>query len=267
MRQPCIDRGPTGRHAPRVSTPGILAIVLGAPLVLVALWQVLVTPRLRHGPGGDTGITFVWLLVRLYARAVHRLRVEGREHLAGLKGPLVVVCNHGSPLDPFLVQAATPFLIRWMMAKDQIPPDSAMLQRFSRVIPTDRHRPAASAAIAAIRLLRQGGVIGVFPEGRLARPPGRVLPFHEGVGELVARTGARVLLACLQDTPVTESIGAAFLRPSHARLRFLGVLTWPRGTEPATITATLRARIVDASGWPMVDDIQPLPPPKDPFLA
>ncbi|MEE2906778.1 MAG: lysophospholipid acyltransferase family protein [Planctomycetota bacterium] len=250
-----------------MSTPGILAIALGAPLALVALWQVFVTPRLRQGPAGDTGVTFVWILLRFYARVVHRLRVEGREHLVDLKGPLVVVCNHSSPLDPFLVQSATSIFIRWMMATDQMPPDSAMLWQFSRVIPTERHQPAPRAAITAIRLLRQGGVVGVFPEGRLARPAGRVLPFHDGVGELVARTNARVLLACVQGTPVTDSIGAAFLRPSHTRLRFLGVLSWPEGTEPTAITTSLRDRIVEASGWLPVEEVQPLSPPGDPFLT
>lgn len=256
-----------GRHAPHVSTPGNLAVALGASLALVALWQVFVTPRLRLGPAEDTGLNFVWILLRLYARVVHRLRVEGREHLVDLKGPLLVVCNHSSPLDPFLVQSATPLFIRWMMATDQMPPDSAMLWQFSGVIPTERHHPTPTAAITAIRLLRKGSVVGVFPEGRLERPTGRILPFHNGVGELVARTNARVLLACVQDTPVTDSIGAAFLRPSHARLRFLGVLSWPKGTKPATITKSLRNRIIEASGWPVVDDVQPLSPPGDPFLT
>lgn len=250
-----------------MNTASILAIAVGGTLALVALWQVFLTPRLRRGPGGDAGLSLVLVLLRLYAKAVHRLRVEGQEHLEDLDGPLVVVCNHGSPLDPFLIQIAMPRLIRWMMASDQMPADSAMLWEFSRVIPTERFRKSPLAIITAIRELRRGGVVGVFPEGRIGQPTERILPFHEGVGELVARTRARVLLACLQGTPDTDEIGASFFRPSHSNLRFLDVLSWPEGVEPTTITHELRTRIIEATGYQTVDEMDPLPPPVDPFLA
>ena len=249
-----------------MSTLGIVAVAAGSLLVLAALWQILVTPSLRRGPTGDPTVTLMCLITRFYAIVLHRIRVEGNEHLPGTSGPLLVVSNHGSPLDPFLIQSACPFFIHWMMARDQMKPGFEDLWRACRVIPTDRLKGDATAAIAALKLLRRNGVVGIFPEGRFERPQGQVLPFHEGIGALVSHSGAAVLLVCVQDTPETDSIGGSFVRPSRSRVRFLDCLSFPKGTDPAVITATLRNRLLKETGWIDITDIAPLPPPVDPFL-
>ncbi|MCH2132529.1 MAG: 1-acyl-sn-glycerol-3-phosphate acyltransferase [Phycisphaerales bacterium] len=250
-----------------MTTLGVVALAVGIPLFLVAFWQLWITPRLRRGPSGDAVVTFATLLTRWYVRLVHRVHYDGLDVLPSEPGPLIVVANHGSALDPFLIQSGCPFFIHWMMARDQMAPGLEDIWRATRVIPTDRLKGDPSAARAALRLLKAGKVVGIFPEGQFSRPHDQLLPFHDGVGTLVSRTRARVLLACVDGTPETTHVAGAFFRPSRSRVRFLDVLTFPAGTEPSTITATLRDRLLAETGWTDCPSADPLPRPPGPFLG
>lgn len=249
-----------------MSTLDILLVTAGSYLLAAALWQIWVTPWLRRKLAGDAGIGFCSILLHWYCRLFHRITISGKEHLTGLEGPLIVACNHSSPIDPLLIQAAFPRFIEWMMAIDQMPPDTQMIWRFTRVIPTDRRNPTARAAIKAIRSLRSGEIVGIFPEGRIAVPPNRIMPFHQGIGELASRTEAPVLLVHISGTSDAMSIAGAILRRSRTRIRFIEVMSWPRKSDPGKITEDLHARLIEASGWPRSSDPPPLPEEPDPFL-
>ncbi len=244
----------------------ILLVSAGSYLLAAAIWQIWITPRLRRKLAGDAGIGFCSIILRWYCRLLHRIQISGEEHLSGLKGPLIVACNHSSPIDPLLIQAAFPRFIEWMMATDQMPPDTQMIWRFTRVIPTERRNPTARAAIKAIRSLRSGEIVGIFPEGRIAVPPEQIMPFHQGIGELASRTEAPVLLAHITGTSDSMSIAGAILRRSRTRIQFIDVMSWPRKSDPARITEDLQTRLQEASGWPVASESPPLPDDPDPFL-
>jgi 1-acyl-sn-glycerol-3-phosphate acyltransferase len=251
-----------------------ILITAGSLLLGVLAWQTLLTPRLRRAflikPSGDAGVTLAWFLIRLYARVVHRVNVTGAHVLqrADLRGggPFVVVSNHSSPLDPFLIQAACPFLIRWMMARDQMAPGSESLWRFARVIVTDRNRSDIRAAREALGTLRRGDVLGIFPEGRLAQPHGTMGTFHKGIGVIVARSRVPVLLVCVTGTPDAPTIASAFVRPSRTRVQFIDVIRFEPDVTAAAITEQLRHRLQQASGLGESVDRPPVAEAPDPFL-
>lgn len=249
-----------------MSNPDTLLIIAGGYLLTASVWQIWMTPWLRRRLAGDAGIGVCSILLDWYTRLFHRLTISGKQHLQGLNGPLIVACNHSSPIDPLLIQAGFPKFIQWMMAIDQMPPDTQMIWRFTRVIPTDRRRPNARSAIQAIRSLRSGGIVGIFPEGRIAVPAERVMPFHQGVGALASRTGAPVLLVHISGTSDSMSIAGALLRRSRTRIDYMGVMSWPDKCDPAKITEDLRTRLIEGSDWPATDETPPLPAETDPFL-
>ncbi len=249
-----------------MSTASTLLTILGSYLLAAALWQLWITPWLRRKLAGDASLGGCSILLHWYSRIFHRLTIRGKEHLNDLHGPLIVVCNHSSPIDPLLIQAAFPKFIIWMMAMDQMPPDTQMVWKFTRVIPTDRRNPSARSAIKAIRSLRSNQIVGIFPEGRLAVPREQVMPFQDGVGELASRTGAAVLLTHISGTSGSTSIAGAILRRSRTQIQFIDVLSWPDKTDPARITAELRARLLEASNWPAAMESPPLSEEPDLFL-
>jgi 1-acyl-sn-glycerol-3-phosphate acyltransferase len=245
----------------------LTAACLWAVLVLLA-WRFLV-PMLRRGPGGDAVTGLMWRGVRLYCRVVHRAVFDGLAELRDQQRPmpgqapgLIVVANHTSEVDPLLIQSACRFRVRWLMAADMMIPQLDWLWRRERVIPVVRnaaglHRQALSAPIhEAIRHLRNGGVVGVFPEARILQPRGEIRPFYTGVGVLAARTGAPVLLVWINGTPDTPNIARSFITPSRSRVRFIELIDftgWECRRDPTAIVQHLRKRLSQVSGWPLND--------------
>lgn len=228
------------------------------PIILVLAWVALAlaTPRLLINPRADVATGLAWHFNRLYVRLVHRLRVEGLEHVPRWKpgdppvGPLVIVSNHTAGVDPLLIEACCVFEIRWMMLSDMMGRGNEDLWEWLRVIPVGGRVPGSQSARAAIKCLQQGEAVGVFPEGGIERPARTILPFEPGVGLLIHKTGARVLQAIIDGTPDVPHAYQSLFRFSRARVRFLPVRSFQgSGLGPKEIAAELQATLVRETGW------------------
>jgi 1-acyl-sn-glycerol-3-phosphate acyltransferase len=60
------------------------------------------------------------------------------------------------------------------------------------VIPVDRKNADRSALMGAIRVVKNGGAVLIFPEGTRS-PDGNLQPAQPGLGMIVAKTGAPVV--------------------------------------------------------------------------
>lgn len=230
--------------------PGVTVIL--ACCVGWLLWALAANGLRRTSLRGgeiETGLALVGL--RVYARLVHGLRVEGRGRIPRQKapGPLIVVANHTAGVDPLLVQAVCPFEIRWMMAADMGVPALAGLWRWAGVIFVDRES-GRTGVREAIDHLRAGGVVGVFPEGRIERPARALLPFEAGIGLLAHRAGAPVLPVLIDGTPIAATAWGSLVKPSRARLRVLERMEPPATKrEAAELAGRLQKLFEWESGW------------------
>jgi 1-acyl-sn-glycerol-3-phosphate acyltransferase len=250
--------------------PLTVALFLAGWCAVVLLFRLTIARRLARGPGHEPVTGLMWYAIRIYSRLMHRPTYVGLEHVPPTNDPggLIVVSNHTCPVDPLLIQAACSFEIRWMMASDMMAPQLEWLWRRQRMIPVDRNGRDTMSAREAIRHVQGGGVLGIFPEGGIGLPRGRVRPFHEGVGLIIAKTKAPVLLVWCSDTPEETQMFRALAKPSRARVEFVDRFVPPAGRGAAGITRDLRQRLADASGWPIDDE--PLPPVRekaDPFAV
>lgn len=228
---------------------GTTLITLGATLWLG--WAALVR-WLADRPRPDAESIFFYQFLRVYSRVVHSLRITGREHVPPetYPGKLIVVCNHTAGIDPLLVQAATPFFVRWMMASDMRVPMLEPFWRFAEIIDVDRSGKDRSSAREAIRYLEAGGVLGIFPEGGIARPRGTILPFMPGVGLIIRRTGARVLPVIIRGTPVVPTAWQSLYTKSHATIEFRPVIDYSADRRSAEdIAADLHEKYLAWTGW------------------
>ena len=167
----------------------------------------------------------------------------------------MIIANHTAGLDPVVIQASVPFHIRWMMAEDMRLGQLEWLWQWLEVIFVSRTSRDSIGTREAIRHLRQGGVIGIFPEGGLERPPFHLMPFQAGVGLLIKRSGARVLPAIVDGTPQVDPAWASLWRPSRTRVRFKPTLDYSGlDLSPAEIAADLRRRFAEWTGWPFNDE-------------
>ncbi len=229
-----------------MSPIGWLILVLGA---LVALG--FASRAFLNNPRADAEAGIIWNLVRLYSFTFHHLRIRGRENRPSGRdaGPLIIVANHTSGVDPLLIASACPCEIRWVMAQDMRHPLGEWVWRWNRVIFVNRETPSSAGTREAIQHLREGGVLGVFPEGGIERPRGHVLPFLPGVGFLIKKTGAPVLPIVVEGTPDTDPAWHALRRSSRSVLTFKPTIDYAgSGLGAAEIAEDLRERFVEWIG-------------------
>ncbi|MFG0253140.1 MAG: lysophospholipid acyltransferase family protein [Phycisphaerales bacterium JB038] len=229
-----------------------LLLGISLPLLLLAL-LLAGLPRLRRNPRGTLAFGLIILLARVYVRLCHRLRVEGLDNLRSVDADqgLIVVANHTAGLDPVLIQVTLDFEIRWMMARDMAEPGLAWFWRWLRVILVDRTTRDPRSLLAALRHVKKGGALGLFPEGFIERPPGELRPFRPGIGLLVTRCKCPVLPVVIEGTPQVDPAWASLFRLSRSRLRILPLIPAEalRFDDPEEATTFLQARFAEATGW------------------
>jgi 1-acyl-sn-glycerol-3-phosphate acyltransferase len=216
-------------------------------------WWAL--PAMGRRVMGDGPSAILWFLNWAYVQFFHRLKASGTNIVPSIlnPGPLVVICNHQSPIDPLLVQARCRFKIRWLMAEEFMIPEADFVWKLGEVIPIARDGNDTGGLRAALGHLRNNGVIGIFPEGGIKEPRNSVHPFLEGAGAMIAKTNAKVLLAIVDGTPQNDKMAKAIRERSHSTVQFIELRSFPEKTTGKEITNELRRRIAEITGWPLVD--------------
>lgn len=227
-------------------------VILG---VLVVVSAALAAGRAygrKWSPALNPFDGFLYLIGYGYARGVHDLCVETEDGaFDDLGGPMIVVCNHTAGVDPILVSCAVPTKIHWLMAEDMRLRGLEWLWNWAGVIFIARNRHGRTGLRRARAHLGAGGVIGIFPEGRIERPANRLMPFASGVGVLVHRSGARVLPVIIEGTPCeASSAWDSLWTRSSTRIRVMRPIDYKsKGMTNAQIAQDLHDRFEHWTGW------------------
>jgi len=114
--------------------------------------------------------------------------VHGDEHIPD-QGPAILVCNHVSFIDAVLLMAASPRPIYFLM--DHRIFDFPLLGRLFRlakaipIAPRSENEAAYEAAFeASARVLREGQLLAIFPEGSITRD-GCLQEFKGGIVKIL----------------------------------------------------------------------------------
>lgn len=222
----------------------LIAVSLGLAAVRSGLARIL--------DSGDPVFGLAYLVAWVWIRLFHRYRIvcDAPPPEPFPTGGCLVLSNHASGLDPIALQLAIPRKLAWMMAQEQMHPALANHWRRFHLIPVT-YGPRDTAALRqAVRTVRGGGILGIFPEAGIVRPPREVRPFLEGAGLIASMTGAPILLYWIEGAPYADTAYGGLLRPSRTRVHFLGEHRFAKGTPAAEIVAAMRSRVLEASGWP-----------------
>ncbi len=128
----------------------------------------------------------------LLFKLLYRLKVEGLENLPR-EGALILVANHSSYFDPLVLGVAITRRINWMVMKAYY--DLWLLRWFfklSYAFRVDVDRPDISAIKHAFRVLKAGGIVGIFPEGSRSFD-GRLKEGKTGAALLSLKSGTPIL--------------------------------------------------------------------------
>jgi 1-acyl-sn-glycerol-3-phosphate acyltransferase len=159
-------------------------------------------------------------------RLLFRLEVVNAG-LVPATGPVLLVSNHVSVLDPPLVGGAAPRPLVFM-AKEELfrIPLFGRLIRALNARPVRRDGSDMRALKAALAVLAEGHAILVFPEGTRGEEGGTLREGKPGVGMLAVLSGAPVVPVFVSGSGAALPRGRALPRPTKVRVSFGPPLTF-----------------------------------------
>jgi 1-acyl-sn-glycerol-3-phosphate acyltransferase len=118
------------------------------------------------------------------------LTVRGAEHVPA-RGPVVIAANHIGFMDGPLMAIVAPRPVHVLAKHEMYHGSLGAFLNASGQIPVQRTGPDPAAVKTALRVLRDGGTVGVFPEG--TRGAGEVTRVKPGAAYLAMAAGAHVV--------------------------------------------------------------------------
>lgn len=119
-----------------------------------------------------------------------------------LDAPYILVGNHSHMFDPMLIgYPVYRYAIRFMSKKELM--DNAFLRwvlKGVEAIPVDRHNMDMGAIRASLKTLKEGKVLGIFPEGTRHKE-GVMQDMESGAAMIALRSGCRMLPAFISCKP------------------------------------------------------------------
>jgi 1-acyl-sn-glycerol-3-phosphate acyltransferase len=158
----------------------------------------------------------IYVIAAFICKIITRYHVHGRQRLRDFRGKsgVVVVSNHTSFLDvAFLWCAVRPSQWLRLMARDSLFENHRVGgQVMARVgaFPVKRDTADLASVKRAARMLKNGEVIGIFPEGT-RRGKGAKIPALHGGAALIARMGkAPIMPSCIRNADKVKIKGEPY---------------------------------------------------------
>jgi 1-acyl-sn-glycerol-3-phosphate acyltransferase len=225
-------------------------LVLGAFIPVMGLSSVL------HRGDPTQRVPGQWLRrlgrTASFLTPLWRFEIEGKPPADIDHKPYVVVANHESQADPFLL-SWLPWDMRWV-AKEELfrPPVTGWAMRLGGDIPLRRGEGESVRSMMdeCERALAAGISVMMFPEGTRSKD-GALLPFRDGAFRLALRAGVPVLPIALAGTRQMRPKHSKWFGKAHACAKILA----PIPTTGLTLddTATLRDQARDAIAGALPD--------------
>jgi long-chain acyl-CoA synthetase len=203
----------------------------------------------------------LWLLHLAHVFAW--VRVEGREHLDGLKGPVLFASNHQSFFDTPSIFIALPWSWRRRLAPTMRkeffeahfnPREYGLFAWITNslnywlsllmfnALPIPQHEAGTRQALRALgELVEAGDCPLIFPEGRHS-PDENLLPFQAGAAMIASRLRIPVVPIRLRGSNRVLPAGARMARPGRVTV-FIGEPLRLEGEDYAALTRLLEERI------------------------
>jgi 1-acyl-sn-glycerol-3-phosphate acyltransferase len=175
--------------AMNVSIPGLF-LATGILNAFVALYIYRLVPEFLMR-------FLAWLLIH----TMYRVRKEGLENVPE-RGACILVCNHVSYVDAIVIAACVRRPVRFIMDHRifRVPLLNWVFRTMNAIPVASGREDAAvkeAAFASAAAALRDGEIVGIFPEGKLT-DNGEMYPFRAGIERMVKDTPVPVVPMALR---------------------------------------------------------------------
>ncbi|MFF9239911.1 lysophospholipid acyltransferase family protein [Streptomyces sp. NPDC014801] len=199
-------------------------------------------------------------------RLMFRLRAEGAENIPG-DGPVILAGNHLTFIDSMILPLVCDRQV-FFIGKDEYVTGKGVKGRLMAwfftgvgMIPVDRDggRGGVAALMTGRRVLEEGKVFGIYPEGTRS-PDGRLYRGRTGIARLTLMTGAPVVPFAMIGTDKLQPGGSGMPRPGQVTVRFGEPMEFSRyeGMDRdryvlRAVTDSVMAEVMRLSGQEYVD--------------
>jgi 1-acyl-sn-glycerol-3-phosphate acyltransferase len=178
---------------------------------------------------------------RPFFRTLYRIEMSGAAAIPA-DGGVILVANHESLIDPWLLALVTPRPIRYM-AKVELwgYPGLRQVMELFGTFPVERGTGDRQAVGRAAQLLTEGQVLGMFPQGTCL--PYRNRPWHRGAAKLALTTGAPIVPVAIVGSEQALRPGKPKLGLPRIRLLVGGPIEVERGRATVAAAKELTAHV------------------------
>jgi 1-acyl-sn-glycerol-3-phosphate acyltransferase len=185
-------------------------------------------------------------IVKPPLRTYFRMHVSGAEHVPA-EGAAIVAPNHKSFWDSFFIGVCTKRHVRFMAKTELIEARYGRLLVRLGAFPVRRGESDADALETARAILRQGGLLALFPEGTRIRNPNELGHPRRGAGRLALEEGAPIVPAAI--TGSEKLFVGPLPKPRRVQVSFAP----PIEVAELAVTPEGAAEVVEAMVWPEVE--------------
>jgi hypothetical protein len=169
---------------------------------------------------------FMRFVTWVLAKTIYRISYSGQQHIPAT-GPAVLICNHVSFIDWFIITAACGRPVRFVMDHRIFKiPGLSLVFKLAKAIPIAPAKEDAAAKDRAFKKiaaeLADDNLVCIFPEGKITYD-GALNPFKPGVEQILATTPVPVIPMALDGL-----WGSFFSRKKGAAMKGIPTPSWRR---------------------------------------
>ena len=133
------------------------------------------------------GFRFLRFILAPIFKLYYNPTIIGKENIPK-EGSILIVGNHKHLMDQCLAIISTKRVIHYMAKKEYFDGKFAWFFKLAGCIPVDRSKKDENAKNSGLEVLKNGEVLGLFPEGTRNRTDNFLLPFKFGAVSMANKT-------------------------------------------------------------------------------
>ena len=135
---------------------------------------------------------FVKVIYTILLKILFRPEVIGKDNIPEA-GPIIFAGNHIHAVDPTMVMNCTNRIVHYMAKEELFKGLHGILFRKIGLIKVYRNKSNPQAVIEAENILKNGGTIGIFPEGTRNKSKEELLKFRHGTVRIAKNANVKIL--------------------------------------------------------------------------
>ena len=135
---------------------------------------------------------FLKLIYSSILKILYRPKAYGVENIPE-EGPVIFVGNHTHAFDPVVVMTHTKRIVHYMAKEELFKGIHGKILKEIGLIKVYRTKSNPVAVTEAVEILKQGGTVGIFPEGHRNKTEEDLLKFRHGAVAIAKQANSKII--------------------------------------------------------------------------